>query len=329
MSSLKSFVISDEEDEENFDGVSNLALTLDRRDFSVDGYSVDSRKYLLIGKALLRGKGKAALVEEDEEEDVEDIGAVGGTRSSSTANLESDDSLDDAVPLGHASVNHFVSGDFSRPNRNLDVSDFDHLNISERPSSAPAGPGGSSSKRRRVANADARSPLGRPAADDDDRLHCLEEKIEEQERHRVELERRLAAREDELKAFQEKRDAEARQHDEDAKAVQARMHQEIMQLVTAQMSAKKDSVVAPVVVSTSIAQPDFVTTVAPEVVPSVEVQRDVDLHMRDVSESPLRPPAEFPHPFPDCLLVHRLGGFPLSHPQVPLLLRFLIQCVKK
>ena len=227
MSSLKSFVISDEEDKENFDGVFDLALTLDRRDFSVDGYPVDSKKYPLIGKALLRGKGKAALVEEDEE-DTEHIGAVGGTPSSSTANLESDDSLDDAVPLGQASASHSVSGDFSRPNRNLDVSDFDHLNISERPSSTPAGPGGSSSKRRRVASADARSPLGRPAADDDNRLRRLEEKIEEQERRRVEMKRRLAAREEELKALQEKRDAEARQRDD----AQARMHQEIMQLLT-------------------------------------------------------------------------------------------------
>ena len=210
MSSLKSFVISDEEDEENFDGVSDLALMLDRNDFSVDGYSVDSKKYPLIRKALLRGKGKAVQVEEEEEEDNEDIGGVGGTPSSSTTNLESDDSLDDAVPLGQASISHSVSRDFSRPSRNLDVSDFDHLNISERPSSAPAGPGGSSLKRRRVASADARSPLGRPAVDDDDRLRRLEEKIEEQERHRVEMERRLAAREDELKAFQEKRDTKAR-----------------------------------------------------------------------------------------------------------------------
>ena len=298
MSSLKSFVIWDEEDEENFDGVSDLALTLDRRDFSVDGYPINSKKYPLIGKALLRGKEKAALVEEDEKEDVEDIGVVGGTPSSSTANLESDDSLDDVVPLGQASVSHSVNRDFSRPNRNLDILDFDHLNISEKPSSVLAGPGGSSSKRRRVASVDARSSLGRPAADDDDRLCCLEEKIEEQERHRVEMERRLAAREDELKAFQEKRVAKARQRDEDAKAAQARMHQEIMQLLTAQMLAKKDSAVAPVIVSTSIAQPHSVTTVAPEVVPSVEVQRDVDLHMRDVSESPPRPLAESPPPLP-------------------------------
>ena len=168
MSSLKSFVISDEEDEENFDGVSDLALTLDCRDFSVDGYLVDSKKYPLIEKALLRWKGKAVQVEEKEEEDDEDIGGVGGTPSSSTANLELDNLLNDAVPVGHASVSHSVSGDFSWPIRNLDVSDFDHLNISERPSSALAGPGGSSSKRRRVASADARSPLGRPATNDDD-----------------------------------------------------------------------------------------------------------------------------------------------------------------
>ena len=69
-------------------------------------------------------------------------------------------------------------------------------------------------KRRRVASADARSPLGRPASDDDDRLRRLKEKIEEQERCRVEMERRLAAREDELKALQEKRDVEARQRDD-------------------------------------------------------------------------------------------------------------------
>ena len=187
-----------------------------------------------------------------------------------------------------------MSGNFSQPNRNLDVSDFDHLNISERPSSAPAEPGGSSSKKRRVANADARSPLGRPGADEDDRLRRLEEKIEEQEHHRVEMERQLVAREDELKALQEKRDAEARQRDD----AQARMHQEIMQLLTAQMSAKKDSAVAPVVVSTSIAQPHSVATVVPEVVPSIEVQRDVDLPMRDVTESPPHPPSDSPPPLP-------------------------------
>ena len=60
MTSLKSFVISDEDDEKNSNGASDLALTLDRIDFSIDSYPVDSKKYPLIGKALLRGKGKAA-----------------------------------------------------------------------------------------------------------------------------------------------------------------------------------------------------------------------------------------------------------------------------
>ena len=111
MSSLKSFVISDEGDEENFDRVYDLALTLDRRDFSIDNYPVDSKKYPLIEKALLRGKGKAVQVEEEEEEeDVEDIGGVDGTPSSSIANLESDDSLNDVVPLEQANVSHSVSG---------------------------------------------------------------------------------------------------------------------------------------------------------------------------------------------------------------------------
>ena len=192
------------------------------------------------------------------------------------------------------SVNHFVSRDFSRPSRNLDVLDFDHLNISERPSSAPAGSGGSSSKRRRVASADARSPLNRLSADDDDRLRRLEEKIKEQERRQVEMERRLAAREDELKALQEKCDVEARQRDD----AQARMHQEIMQLLITQMSAKKDSAVALVVVSTSIAKPHSVATVAPEVMPSVQVERNVDLPMCDVTESPPRPPFDSLPPLP-------------------------------
>ena len=79
------------------------------------------------------------------------------------------------------------------------------------------------------------------------------------------------------------------------------MHQEIMQLLSAQMSAKKDSAVAPVVDSTSIVQPDSVATVAPDIVPSVEVERDVDFHMREVSESP-------PHP---------LAGSPTTLPRSP------------
>ena len=87
-----------------------------------------------------------------------------------------------------------------------------------------------------------------------------------------------------------------------------------MQLLTTQLLAKKDSAVAPVVVSTSIAQLDSVAIVAPEVVPSVEVERDVDLHMRDVTESPPRPPVESPPPLPKLPSRSPSRGFPLSHP---------------
>ena len=152
MSSLKSYVILDEDDKENFDEATDLALMLDRVDFFVDGCPIDSKKYPLIGKALLRGKRKASLVDNDEE-DVEDIGDVGGIPSLSTTNLDSDDFLNDIVPVRYESVSHSVSDDFSRPNRNLNISDFDHLNILERPSSAPVGPNRSFAKRRRVASA--------------------------------------------------------------------------------------------------------------------------------------------------------------------------------
>ena len=199
MSSLKSFVILDKDDEENFDEAADLALTLNWVYFSVNGYPVDSKNYPVIAKALLRGKKKEALVDGNEK-DVKDIGGVRGAPSSSTANLDSDDSLDDAVPLGQGSVSHSMSGDFARPNRNLDVSDFDHLNILKGPSSAPLGQSGSSAKKRRVASADARSLLNRLGLDDD-QLRRLEEKIKELERQRVEMERRLKAHEDVLKAL--------------------------------------------------------------------------------------------------------------------------------
>ena len=93
-----------------------------------------------------------------------------------------------------------MSGDFAWPNRDVDISDFDHLNILERPSLAPASPRGSSAKRRRVANTNARSWLDRPGLDDD-QLGRLEEKIKERERQWVKIERQLKAHEDELNAL--------------------------------------------------------------------------------------------------------------------------------
>ena len=63
-----------------------------------------------------------------------------------------------------------------------------------------------------------------------------------------------------------------------------------MQLTTASMSTKKDSVVAPVIGSFSIVEPGFVANIAPDVAPSIEVGPRMDLHMREVFENPLSPP---------------------------------------
>ena len=76
------------------------------------------------------------------------------------------------------------------------------------------------------------------------------------------------------------------------------MHQEIMQLLIAQMSAKKGSAVAPVVGSTLIVELDFVAIVASDVVPFVEVENVVDLHTHEVPKSPPRPPAGSSAPLP-------------------------------
>ena len=111
MLSLKSLVILDEDDKENFDKATDVALNLDRVNFATDGYPVDSKTYPLIRKALFRGKGKATLVDNDEE-DVEDIRGLGGT-----PNLDSKDFIDDVVPLEHGSISHSDMGDdFAQPN---------------------------------------------------------------------------------------------------------------------------------------------------------------------------------------------------------------------
>ena len=93
MLSLNSFVVLNIDDKENLDEAANLALRLDRLNFFVY-----SKRYLLIGKVLLRGKGKAAVVDNDEE-DVEDIGGIGGTPNSSTTNLDSEIPFEDALGI--------------------------------------------------------------------------------------------------------------------------------------------------------------------------------------------------------------------------------------
>ena len=72
------------------------------------------------------------------------------------------------------------------------------------------------------------------------------------------------------------------------KATQLKMRdQELMQLITASMSTKKDSAMVHVIGSSLIIEPASVATIAPDVVPSIEVEPHADLHMREVSKNPL------------------------------------------
>ena len=56
------------------------------------------------------------------------------------------------------------------------------------------------------------------------------------------------------------------------------------------MLTKKDNVVAPIVGSSLIVEPDSMANVAPDVVPSIEIEPRADLYICKVSESPLCPP---------------------------------------
>ena len=59
-----------------------------------------------------------------------------------------------------------------------------------------------------------------------------------------------------------------------------------MQLITTSMSTKKDSAMALIVGSSLIVEPASMATIAPDVVPSTEVEPRTNLHMGEVSESP-------------------------------------------
>lgn len=236
MSSIQTFVISDDDDEDDFDEAVNVASILDRRDFLPDGYPVDERRYPRLGRALLKGKNKARDGEDDLDD--EEASVLGDTPSSATINLEEEDAMDEAIPLprGSESMSE-VGGESISATRRLPFLDMDSLNISSRPGSAPAAVGSSgrqssSAKRRKVSSTGVPSPLSRDSSEDD-RLRRLEQKIEEQERQRQEMEERLRAREEELRTLQERRDADARQRDEESKATQLKMHQELMQMFSA------------------------------------------------------------------------------------------------
>ena len=70
MSGCQNFCICETDSAGAYREKSNLALNLDKDDFVLGGYAVDSAKYPL--KPRPKGKGKARVVEEEEEEDVDE-----------------------------------------------------------------------------------------------------------------------------------------------------------------------------------------------------------------------------------------------------------------
>ena len=66
MSGCQNFCICETDSAGAYRENSNLALNLDKDDFVLGGYAVDSAKYPL--KPRPKGKGKARVVEEEEEE---------------------------------------------------------------------------------------------------------------------------------------------------------------------------------------------------------------------------------------------------------------------
>ena len=70
MSGCQNFCICETDSAGAYREKSNLALNLDKDDFVLGGYAVDSAKYPL--KPRPQGKGKARVVEEEEEEDVDE-----------------------------------------------------------------------------------------------------------------------------------------------------------------------------------------------------------------------------------------------------------------
>ena len=61
------------------------------------------------------------------------------------------------------------------------------------------------------------------------------------------------------------------------------MHQELMQLIIASMSTKKESTMAPIISSSSIVELGSVANIEPKVAPSTKIEPCADLHMHKVS----------------------------------------------
>lgn len=281
MLDLDAFCISHKVDEVYFDDAADVALTLDKIDFDVDGYHVDERRFPQLGKALLKGKGKAAsdFAEEDEDEERSNVAGSPNPRVLMSEDDPMEDS-DDVVPPQRLSETQSEAGDTTALSRQVhiparaDFPELDREDFPERPHSTPA-LGDSSihprSKRRKVSSTGVRSRLASSSlAEDDNRLITLEKKLEDEAMQRRLMEQRLAERDEELRRLQEKRD-------EEMKRDQERRHADMMLLLERFMGSKLNA-----------------ATLAPHVVDPPTIRRPESTNEGSGSQSqgsPLQSPA--------------------------------------
>ncbi|KAG0562160.1 hypothetical protein KC19_9G122500, partial [Ceratodon purpureus] len=201
MLSISSFVVADDSDSPHMVEAQALGLTLDPTDFSVDAYFVDKERFPEYGRAVRKGKGRAA--EEGDDVDLgEDAPTEEQTPSSSAADISNESDAPPSDPVSQTASEGGVG-------RRLEFPDVDITRTDdERPGSAPelgSGSGrktggarstGKPAQKKKKPNPTARqaSPLGRAAPDPDiqailaelqatkDRNQALQDQMAQQEK---------------------------------------------------------------------------------------------------------------------------------------------------
>ncbi|KAG0578117.1 hypothetical protein KC19_5G206400 [Ceratodon purpureus] len=201
MLSISSFVVADDSDSPHMVKAQALGLTLDPTDFSVDAYFVDKERFPEYGRAVRKGKGRAA--EEGDDVDLEeDAPTEEQTPSSSAADISNESDAPPSDPVSQTASEGGVGRRLEFPV--VDITRMDD----ERPGSAPelgSGSGrktgaarstGKPAQKKKRVNPPARqaSPLGRAAPDPDiqailaelqatkDRNQALQDRMAQQEK---------------------------------------------------------------------------------------------------------------------------------------------------
>ncbi|KAG0596240.1 hypothetical protein M758_UG236000 [Ceratodon purpureus] len=201
MLSISSFVVADDSDSPHMVEAQALGLTLDPTDFSVDAYFVDKERFPEYGRAVRKGKGRAA--EEGDDVDLEeDAPTEEQTPSSSAADISNESDAPPSDPVSQTASEGGVGRRLEFPDVDITRTDDERAGSapelgsgSGRKTAAARSTGKPAQKKKRV-NPPARqaSPLGRAAPDPDiqailaelqatkDRNQALQDRMAQQEK---------------------------------------------------------------------------------------------------------------------------------------------------